>query len=284
MKINKIRKLKNVALERLSPCWGECVGILIVFLGLVTIFASAFMLVVRSLYRNGSLPYDMPEIITRGTPSFYIAAVICTVVFYTLASPLKYGICWFYFQAVNKKNAPASCFFSCYAHRTHFFRTICLNTAALAIKTAAALPLIIVSAAGFFIVNQLLNGKSIPVYIIAAVILVPLLIGAVLFFLNCSLNYMLVPFIYIDNPDAGIRQIIRESRRCSAGHRRYILQTLLSFSGWLIAGVLIFPYIYSLPYYCMTVAALSKELISLNKKRTGKYSTQNEEEETVLAR
>ena len=61
-----------------------------------------------------------------------------------------------------------------------------------------------------------------------------LFIGAVIL----SLAYSLVPFIIHDNPDMGVRDVLKTSRMMMRGHKWQLFVLELTFLGWALLCVL----------------------------------------------
>ena len=75
------------------------------------------------------------------------------------------------------------------------------------------------------------------------------------------LSYMMTPFILKDNPEIEYNKAIKMSREMMSGHKLKLFLLFLSFTGWLILGVLTLSigFLWILPYLYTTLAAFYEE-------------------------
>jgi len=71
-----------------------------------------------------------------------------------------------------------------------------------------------------------------------------------------ALKYSMVYYILADNPQIGVFEAIRESKRITDGHKWELFVLYLSFLGWMILGAITFGvgYLYVTPYMTTTIA------------------------------
>jgi len=77
-----------------------------------------------------------------------------------------------------------------------------------------------------------------------------------------SIRYSMAFFIMLDNPDIGIMDAIRESKRITNGYKMDIFILYLSFIGWALLAALTFGigYLWLIPYIQTTLANLYARL------------------------
>ena len=77
-----------------------------------------------------------------------------------------------------------------------------------------------------------------------------------------TLNYALVDYILIDNPELGIVGSIKKSKEMMKGHRVELFVLVLSFIGWTILASLTFGLLlfWLIPYMNVTMANFYNKL------------------------
>ena len=73
-------------------------------------------------------------------------------------------------------------------------------------------------------------------------------------------RYFLAPYLIASNPKLGAWQSIKQSKNLLDGHIFRIVRFKLSFIPWFISSVLIFPLIFSYPYYKQSCSVIAKEI------------------------
>lgn len=263
MKFRSNGELRTLAKQRLGGCWCECTGSLLVFIGIITAFCLAGVLVIRFLYTYGIIEYDINKVFLNGTPLFYAVTGLAAALLIVAMMPLKYGICWYYAQAAEGRNVPASCFFSCYMHPEHFRKTLKLGLSVWAHKIAVLIPTGAAAALCAAVsVKMLRSGSSILLNTVVLALMLLLATAAALFCIWYTVRYELVPYIYADCPDKSVKEIIALSGICSGEARLYLIKTMFSFIPWTACCILIFPLIYIVPYVSMAFAIAVSDIIS----------------------
>ena len=71
-----------------------------------------------------------------------------------------------------------------------------------------------------------------------------------------ALGYSMMSYIYIDNPEIGILDVLKKSREMMKGHKWQYFCLGFSFIGWIILGILTFGILlfWLLPYMSVTRA------------------------------
>lgn len=263
MKFKTNGELRTLAKRRLGGCWCECIGSLLIFAGIITAAGLAWLLVIRFLYTYGIVGFDAKEMFSKGTPAFFCVSGVLAALLVIAMMPLKYGICWYYAQAAEGRNVPASCFFSCYMHPEHFRKTLKLGLSVWARRLAAMIPSGAAAALCAAVSIKMLRSES-NVLLNTVVLALMLLLATAAVFLCIwfTVRYELVPYIYAAFPDKSVSEIIGISSRCSGESRLYLIKTIFSFSPWAVCGILIFPLIYVVPYVSMAFAIAVSDIVS----------------------
>lgn len=263
MNPKKSGDFKKAAHTALNDCWCECVCIFLVVLGGAIAIALAALLVIQFLYTYGIIENSIMTIFSSGGVKFYCIIAIALLIICILAIPLKYGISWYYIQALDSRHVPASCFFSCYTNKKQHIRTTLTGLAVMGLRLAVALPVALCIIFTVRLAISAVNSSSGATFMITFVCCcLVLLIACLLFgYMIYSMHFTLVPYIYAMNPEKSVKDIISDSFKIIRRREFDLMEVLFSFTGWLALSLLIFPIIYVAPYMSMTFAAASVKLI-----------------------
>ena len=82
-----------------------------------------------------------------------------------------------------------------------------------------------------------------------------------------ALAYSQVYYIKLDNPELEVMDVLRKSKELMNGHKMDYFVLLLSFTGWMLLGLLTFGvlYLWLIPYMSVTEANFYNELIKKKK-------------------
>lgn len=115
--------------------------------------------------------------------------------------------------------------------------------------------------------NELFKHKNLFLVTIGATLLAGIFIflGALLFIIPgiiIALNYALVYFVIVDNPEIGIMDVLNKSKQIMRGHRIDFIILNLSFLGWYILSYFTFGIllIWVAPYMMVTTANFYNEI------------------------
>ncbi len=77
-----------------------------------------------------------------------------------------------------------------------------------------------------------------------------------------SLAYALVPYIIHDNPNIGVVEALRKSRRMMRGHKWELFCLQISFIGWFFVGIFTFyiGFLWIVPYINTATAAFYEDV------------------------
>lgn len=106
-----------------------------------------------------------------------------------------------------------------------------------------------------------------------------LMLLASAFYAACISRYALVPYLIAENDDLTVRKAIRESVRYTRGFRFSIFWFELSFIGWMLLSIFVWPLLlYVMPYYYTAFAMYARYIIEKNR-----YCEPNETKEFAVA-
>ena len=287
MELKKSGELRRKAWEKLSGCWGECVSMLLVEAGISAVLILSALLIIKFCYTYGIVDFDIDTFWKDGTLTFYIIAAVLTAAALLFISPLRYGVSWFCLQTAKGRSVPSSSLFSCYTNNTIFVRTLKLQLAVAARHFMLVLPAAALGVAEVLLAkNALKDTKDGFIYTVVLCCLILIMAVMLFIYLFVSLRYSLVTYIFAENPEKSVDEIIRESKQCVRGKESYILEVLLSTGPWIASGLLIFPLVFALPYIKMTFTLAAKELMEYNSDdisaEAGRRTTQRKEESTFV--
>lgn len=283
MVFKKSQELKVQAKKQLSNCQCECAASFFIVAAIVAAAALAGWLVIKFLYTYGIIEYDAAEMVRHGTPRFYAVCAVAAVMLVIALIPLKYGICWYYAQAAEGRNVPASCFFSCYKHQNHFRKTLRLGITVWGYRLIGLIPMnavIALCCAAWIRYSD--GGKSAFAETVLFALMLLVITAAIFLYCVYSMSYELVPYIYAESTEKSVREIILFSRRCADGLRLYLIKTMFSFALWMLSCLLIFPMIYVVPYMSMTFAVAVNDAIASEKNNGGEDSAVCGEKESAI--
>lgn len=106
-------------------------------------------------------------------------------------------------------------------------------------------------------------SSLVPSYVLAFLVIlgigaITLGIGAIIF----GLAYAMVPFVIHDNPEIGVAEALRTSRKMMKGHKGELFVLYLSFIGWFLLGIITcgIAFFWIQPYMYATEAAFYEDI------------------------
>lgn len=192
-------------------------------------------------------------------------------------TPIYVGVKWWFFHSSRGEINPINSIFIGYSDLRIFFKMLALKTLVFIIKLAVSLPFII-CILGISVLLKRINAAggsntgAIVLLIFLAILTVCFIVLAVYF----SLNYCLVDYIYMLNPDMKIINIITVSTFTMHNNKGKIIKLGLSFLPWLALVIFVFPVFFISAYYTMSFTVLvnniMKENTTLNHRNLMKMS------------
>lgn len=261
------KELKKYVLERLAGCWGECCMVFFIIAGELSAVALALM-----------LAYDYLVDFSAADFPVWIASAITAVIAASLwlaVAPFAYGVRWYRIQQVRGNAVFARSMFSCYASLKKMLQVLKLNSMLTLRRIPSFLLIFGAVAAEFFLTGEAgkTAGLDSTLYaVLSALVPLSAAVGVCLF-AALTLKYAPVPYLYALEPDCSPKELISKSKRLMRNNYRYVIETMLSLSGWLLPCVLVFPIVFIFPYAQMVYTAAINEIIT-QEERNG--VTENE--------
>lgn len=100
-----------------------------------------------------------------------------------------------------------------------------------------------------------------------------LLLGGILLYLYITSRYILSFFLMAEDNNRKISEVVKNSVKYSRSYRWEITKFILSFIGWFIICIAVFPLLFVVPYFCSSAAILSKHIIYSQRPSENKSDT-----------
>lgn len=249
MKITS-KELKKRAKQKLQGNYGVCVGVQLIVGAIMTII---FMMVFFAILIGGILGTDrIPG--AGGVMTEYIIIItvvgIATVLMLVLVSLFTPGMLKIYLNISDNERAKMADLLYGFKNKPHKF--IGLSFIIFLLVIVWSIPYYVVLAVATI-------TDFIPVMVVLLIITYLLLLVGVMI---TSLYVSQAMFIFVEEPDKGVFQCIRESAELMKGNKGSLFYINLSFMGLLILGYfsLGIAYLWITPYMYATLTEYYKEL------------------------
>lgn len=188
-----------------------------------------------------------------------------------LLSPLNLGLVRWFFQLVGGRSAPLGELFYFYESMSRYKRAVWYHIS-IGVRTFLWAFLFYLIPGGVFGASiYMLAGSGLEDRAMAAMGSMGLLLSAVLFVL-CTLfyfavisRYALMPYLLGEDETRSVKDALRLSVAYTKGHRFALVWFPLSFLGWILLCVFVFPWLYVLPYRNTSNAMYARYLIEKNR-------------------
>ncbi len=249
MKITS-KELKKRAKQKLQGNYGLCVGVQLIVGAIMTII---FMMVFFATLIAGILGTEsMPGAGSNMTQYIVIitVVVIATVLMLVLMSLFTPGMLKIFLNISDNEPAKIADLLFGFKNKPHKF--IGLNFIIFLLIMVWAIPYYVVLAVAAI-------TDFIPVMVVLLIITYLLLLAGIMI---TSLYVSQSMFIFVEEPDKGVFQCIRESAALMKGNKGSLFYINLSFMGMIILGYFSFgiAYLWITPYMYATLTEYYKEL------------------------
>lgn len=266
-----VKELKQNVKLRLKFCWGENCAVSFLVFGGFSIMALLIMLA-NDFLKMQSYITEMQRYASVLAVTFFSA-----VLMWIAYTPFSYGIKWYSIQQLKGTNSHAKSIFSCYTSPKRTVQVYKLHAFLMLRKLLAVVPLAILIAICFYMVNKTdskENYFSSGIIVGCALTMAALACGTYIIF---NLKYTAVPYLFTFYPDKSPSELIAESKRVMQGKKEYMKDVLISLAGWLVSCLLVFPIIFVVPYMSMVYTAAIDEIISDYDLKTNGQQKRGEE-------
>lgn len=257
-------RIRMEARGRLRGNWAPALAFVAVFL-----LCSGLLIIVQSvLVTAGNFPPEAlltdPQIYAN--PWYY--AVTAAPVFFGILffSPLLLGFLRWHFALSTEQAAGQTVrsAFSYFESAAAYGRALRL-TGGLALRICLWYIVCILPGRVLVVLSVLGDEGTLPALSVLSPIFA--LLGSLLFlagivlFVNRLLGYFLAPFFFFadDSLPAGV--CICRSIACMRGRRGRVIALILSFLGWFVSCIFIFPAMYVLPYFLTALSTCAKWIL-----------------------
>ena len=281
----KTKEIKNQALESLTNNWPRAITIISIILCIHIIFSLGEAAVYSYFTTVGAV--SLNENIFSGNIFLIILSLTRILLGFVIISPAISGAVWWFIHCVKGHNNSVSTLFVCYENNRVYLKTVFLHLVLSLIAIGLFLPSSICVYAAYRTVQaSYASGANNTIQVILITCFFILTLCFFVLGILISLRFILSNYLFVLNPDLPIKQILSSSFRIMKKYRKDLLVLILSFSGWIIPGLFIFPLFFIAPYYAMSITVFMNRVIDeasqydenlLIRKNTQKFLRQKQE-------
>ncbi|EJP6471285.1 DUF975 family protein [Clostridium botulinum] len=263
-------QIKSKAKEALKGNWGTAVITFIIFN--IVMYSITYVYNINQISNYIQNPYLASENPNLG------ASGILFFIKLLLAGPMTYGITRFCMNLVRDKSHKIENIFEGFKYfGGTFIINIVLGIYRFLWSLLLFIPLFIIifvvlmkefskTNMNFYSTGNDFNGWLVAIFILLVIVLTVAL-AMILF------RYSMTYYIYIDNPDIGAMQAIKESVAIMKGNKTRLLLLYLSFILWYLLGIITL----SIAFLWITPYVKSAEAVFYNElKRSNEYNVDKE--------
>ena len=259
-----IKTAKKNALLSLRGKWGITIAITLLLQVVTALFA-----ILRELFltvfdvKSGVLSF---EYFNKSWTNFTLMLVITLLIMlftFLVQTPISLGAMrWFYKNAGGKTAGFYSVFSYMqttggYAKAIWFWFNLYVRL--FAYGCLFLLPGTIIGLVGLW--GLYINGWAGPLDIVLVFTGIILFVIGFIGYYLVTLRYFLAPYYFFDNPDIKVRDIIKVTVQFSKTKTTELVKLTLSFIGWELLNLLVFPILFTLPYKHSTYAIVARVYI-----------------------
>lgn len=266
--------IKSQALDLMSKKWMKPFTIVcIVFAIFSAIFYIEMSLINYCLSYNSTINSQLG--ITDSLMKLIITGVgLLLVIFF--ASPCVCGAAWWYMQFIRGIDSEVGAIFVCYRDTRLYFKSVFINLLVILIFAVCSAPttMCIIAFNKFLeraystTTNNFINFVLAVCFIILGICFAVL--GLIIFF-----RFIAVDYIFAVNPDLSAIQIMKLSYSVMRNNILRMFYLFLSFIGWLIPALLIFPLLFIGPYFALSFTVLMNDIIETESAKDYNKSLRN---------
>lgn len=215
---------------------------------------------IEMLQENGRLNLSAKNI---------LFSAACFVVVNIISTPFEMGIRKWFYSACVDQDRPFLLIFDCFKDFHAFLRSLWLKIQLFCRKMFWNI-LFLLPAIVLILLIQLpvwhdgiLMGTLHGMLLILSV---PAVLGGLLCAFYFNLKYFLVYFLWFENPDKPVQELIRLSREKMGKNRRRAFQIYILLVPLLLCCVIVIPVIVLIPMYYLLTTLRGVEILSLEQK------------------
>lgn len=267
----------------LRGSWGRAIIILLIMAG-VSMLITAFtqiaveMFAPRHFFGNPTMErYDTIMELAgefRFSAAEWIIFGASAALSVLLVSPLSLGAARWYYNLVHGGNMPVTELFYYFERGRSYARAILyeINIGIRSMLWAVLFylpPSAIFGIAVFFLSgNEELSRAGVMTATLGIFLSVALFLLMTIFYAACVCRYALTPYLMAEDADLTVRKAIKLSVAYTKGFRFSMVWFVLSYTGWFLLLVFLWPTLYVTPYYSTGIAMYSRFIIEKNRSAT----------------
>lgn len=229
---------------------------LLVPFAIVVSFNAVPILIERFVFSESML------VIAAKTVAAFLTAAVCIYSYFALS----YGMKKYFFERAKSEESSLS-FLFCFFKLSNIIKTIrfgfFFSLAKLLILAVCLVP----SAAMFFLLVRMINNDaSLKVAVIFVFCLLLMLSCSLYFYFKAKRLLFLCEFLFIEDSSRSFFECAKISTEKMEHETGKLFRLRMSFSGWIMLCVMIFPIAYVWGYYQQTMAVAAREILSNSNK------------------
>jgi hypothetical protein len=205
--------------------------------------------------------------------SFVVAAVF-TVVWFLVFVPLVFGMLEWYWNLTGGKPTGVGDIFAWYGSLRLYLKSLQLTLnvflrSLLWWIITCGIPSVMIYASCYYArgidLNQTdFSAQQIQNLLVSGILMlfgILLLLGGAILFIFIVSRYLLAFFLIVEDSSIKVSVAIKNSIEYSREYRWEMTKFILSFVGWAIFCLALFPVLFVVPYFCSSMSIFSKHII-----------------------
>lgn len=277
-----IARIKQNAKRALTGNWGKAIAILLILFAvsmLFVFFEALFYWIFQFTGQTGPvlsldfIPPDYPLLSQARTISLApqlvsLASMVCGLL---VLSPLSLGVTKWYYATAGGEAADASAVFHFFSQRGLYFKSVWYHVQ-ITVRSflwGAALfaPGLVLFALCSYYLERPGEDMQLTAISFGLVLSCVLLVLCALVLILVLLRYFLAPYYLVHRPELTVSEAIQLSIQGTREQKGNLLLFGLSFLPWALAGLLVLPLLYVLPYLMASRALYAKVLITREERK-----------------
>lgn len=199
----------------------------------------------------------------NGIPLDLLVSLILVAFYIFIVSPLRVGVIYWYQNLVQCENLQVGHIFFYYRSNERYVEALKLEIIRLLLKLGCGLLAFAPAGVcfGFAIGGRVNDGAESALFL-------PLIIGGAVLFLAgivvfalLTLRYFFAQYLFAGDYGYSAVDCMRYSRIHMKGHTGNVFLVILSFSGWFLSCLTLFPIAFVIPYFKAAMAACAQDII-----------------------
>lgn len=238
-------------------------------------------------YRN---VFDIPMMTSDGLintdiRSFAIEAVFTVITFFIM-SPLVLGMLEWYWNLSSGKKTGVGDIFGWYGSGRLYAKSLLLSLdvgvrCLLWGLLTCGIPAALLMAAEYYsggvnLLKSNLSAQDVQRLLIVGILTIfggLLLIGGILLFIYLTSKYIAAYFLMVEDNTRKVSEVVRDSIKYSRTYKWEITKFILSYIGWAITCIALFPLLYVVPYFCSSLTIFIKHIIYSQRSKLDNADT-----------